>query len=109
MVPGQRIRQSWKVRDLPQGDGKTLYFCVEQQEITKDHLLLSLMRSPRDVHKSGPGESVQVLQHVHIIFQGIRQGPRLSISCYPTEEGGVDPLSPLRRGHRNVVQTLGQR
>ena len=49
------------------------------------------MCSPRDVHKSDPVGTDQALQHVHIIFQGIIQGPHLPSSCYAAAEGGVDP------------------
>ena len=108
MVPGQRIIKIRKGRDLPQGDSKTLYPSVEQQEITKDHPLFSLMRSPRDVNKSRPGRSDQVLQHVCGNFQGIRQGPCLPSSCYHTAQGVVDPPSLRRRGHRHGGQQLGR-
>ena len=69
MGPGQRRIKNWKVRDLPQGDGKTFYPCVEQREITKDHISCSWMISTVDFHKSGPGGSDQVLQHVCRIFK----------------------------------------
>ena len=94
MGPGQRRRQSWMGRDLPQGNGKMFYPHVEQQEITKYHTSCSWMLYPKDVHKSGPGGSDQVLHHVHGIFQGIQQGPRLSSSCYHPAEGGVNPPYP---------------
>ena len=101
MDPGQRRRQGRKRRGIPQGDGKMLYPCVEQREITKDHPSFSWMRSPRDVHKSGPGGSDQFLQHVCGNSQGIRQGPRLPRSCYYKSKGGVDPTSLRHHGHRH--------
>ena len=41
-----------------------LYPLEEKSEIAKDHPSCSQMRSPGDVHKSGPGGSDQVLQHL---------------------------------------------
>ena len=69
MGPGQRRRLNLKGRNPPQGDGQALCPCLEQREITKDHPSCFWMHSTKDVHKSGPGGTNQVLHHVHRIFK----------------------------------------
>ena len=109
MALGQRRRWNWKVRYLTQGDEKMLCPCVEQREITKDHPSWYLMFSPRDAHKSGPGGTNQVLQHVCRNFQGIRQSPRLTSSRYAALEGEVDQPASCLRGHIHGGQKLWRR
>ena len=88
--------------------GKSSILVWNNGKFAKDHPSCYSMRSNRDVHKSWPGGTDQVIQHVRGIFQGIRQGPNLASSCYAASEGEVDPPAPWRRGHRHGEKQLGQ-
>ena len=88
MIPGQR-----KLRDILQGDRKTLYPCVEWQGITKYHPSWSQMCSPRGAHKSGPGGSDQVLQHDYWILRN-QTGSTPAHQFLPHSRGRSGPTIP---------------
>ena len=76
-------------------------------ENKKYHPSCSRMRSPRDIHKSGPGGIYQVLHNICGIFQGVRQGPWMPRSCYSTADEGVYPPALRLGGHRNGGHWIG--